>query len=64
MLIFLFGVVACAERQYKGIPIWKLVVSLVDRDIQHGSFQSEFLPQAVLGSVYKQNATVNSQICE
>jgi hypothetical protein len=52
MLIFLFRVVACVERQYKGIPIWKLVVSLVDRHIQHGSFESEFLPQAVLGSVY------------
>jgi hypothetical protein len=61
---FLIGVVSSAERQWRGIPIWKLVVSLVDRDIQHGSFQSEFLPQEVLGYVYQPNATVHSQICE
>ena len=61
---FLIGVVSSAERQWRGIPIWKLVVSLVDRDIQHGSFQSKFLPQEVLGHVYQPNATVHSQICE
>jgi hypothetical protein len=36
--------ISSAEKRYKGIHICKLVVSLEDRDIQYGSFQSKFFP--------------------
>jgi hypothetical protein len=45
-------------KEYR--PLRKLVVSLVDRVIQYGAFQSELLPQAVFGSVYQPQAPLHS----